>query len=290
MAERSNFNITATTIGDDYALATMQALLPDFKNKLAGEQRKIIEREFVNPVKKSELVRKSVKPKNVGSRSPGRGSWWPQQYTKHPAQWKTSKTDRTRFRRKINYKGEPVKRHYNWVSKRQYLRATVRTAKQGQRPPWNAVRVLWGRRPGVPQAWWIIQKYGDFRVDAIRKYAGKVAKETEKVLAAIVTGNQKERRKLNFSLAFKVGTPGELQRQSRRISNAAFKKTSATKVLEQELKRNEDKGIAAYEKRGGGKKVSLPRKAYQVSSDKYLSDAAMAVKKYTQQELGNMGV
>ena len=244
---RNNFDIQAITLGDDYAIATMKALMPDFRNKLAGEQRKIIEREFVKPVKKGKIVPKSTKPKGVGKRSPGRGSWWPQQYSKHPPGWKTAKTDMVRFNR-IYRKGARVKRNYNFVSKRSHLRDTVRTAKQGQRRPWNAVRVLWGNRDaGVPHAWWVIKRGEDFREAAITKYASKVIEEIDKVYKAIVSGNAKEHKKLVASLGFRVGVPAQLQRHANRISRAAYKKTSATTVLKRELARNEDKGIAAYE-------------------------------------------
>ena len=244
---RNNFDIQAISLGDEHAIATMQALMPDFRNKLAGEQRKIVQRDFVNPVKKSSIVPKSTKPRGVGRRSPGRGSWWPQQYSKHPPGWKTAKTDMVRFNR-IYRKGARVKRNYSFVSRRAHLRNTVRTAKQGQRRPWNAVRVLWGNRDaGVPHAWWVIQRGKDFRVTAINRYASKVGDEIGKIYAAIVSGNAKEHKKLVASLSFKVGVPAQLQRRANRISRAAYKKTSATAVLERELARNEDKGVAAYE-------------------------------------------
>ena len=252
MAERvknAAVGFDVKVIGDEAAIAMLKSIMPEFKSRLPAQNKDILTKHFVKPVKKAKLIPKSSKTfyksgkrRNLDAWYPYRGKFWPRTYR----QWLPKKPYGIgHFPVEFNRKGSKYPKKYVTHRKPLYLTTRVATNKKKNKP-WNITRVLWGdKQGGVPHAFWIIQRYGDFREVAIRMFAEDVIRETALRYEEILKVSAAEISRLGLRTGFRMANPDAVQR---RLLRYAVKKESTTKLIKKAVKRSEDRSLARQEK------------------------------------------
>ena len=252
MAERvknAEVGFEVVTIGDKATIAMIEGMLPEFKNRLAAQNNKILEKHFVKPARMAKLVPRSSKVRykdgrrrNLDAWYPWRGKFWPRMYRQH-----LPKKPYGIGHVPVVFNRKGAKYPKKYVTHRKHLGKSIRVARNRKKvKPWNITRVLWGdKQGGVPHAFWIIQRYGDYREEAIRMFSGEVVRQIGLLYQEVLKVNGQELARIGLKSGFRLLNPEAAQKRAARY---VVKKESTSKVIKKAVKRAEDKGMARQEK------------------------------------------